>query len=274
MLICAVGDLALDVHVAAPTGLHPDDDAPSSIRLAPGGQGANVATWVTHLGGRARLHGPRTTDDVGTLVESRLRHQGVEVVGRRLDTGFPAVVSLVVGGERTLASDPGDLAWIEDVGTDPTWLRGADWLYLSGYPLLRGAPDPFLRVRHAVRCRVAVDLSSASMLRDYGAERFAGFLDSLDPHTVFATTSEWRLLGLDAADVPWDVVLKEGAHGASLHRRGTTEHAASAASVVVDVTGAGDALAAGYMLRGLALATAAAAECVGQVGAQPPVTGP
>jgi sugar/nucleoside kinase (ribokinase family) len=39
---------------------------------------------------------------------------------------------------------------------------------------------------------------------------------------------------------------------------------------VVDTTGAGDALAAGYLVGGVDLAMAAAARCIAHRGAQPP----
>jgi sugar/nucleoside kinase (ribokinase family) len=38
----------------------------------------------------------------------------------------------------------------------------------------------------------------------------------------------------------------------------------------LDTTGAGDALAAGYLVGGPELAMEAAARCIGQVGAMPP----
>ena len=78
-----------------------------------------------------------------------------------------AVVSMVADGTRSMASDPGDLGWLADVRPGP-WLDGADWLFVSGYALLR-APDPehLVRVAAAARAqgtRVAVDLASASMV--------------------------------------------------------------------------------------------------------------
>ena len=39
-----------------------------------------------------------------------------------------------------MASDPGDLSWLDDVRSGP-WLDEADWLFISGYALLR-TPDP------------------------------------------------------------------------------------------------------------------------------------
>ena len=40
-------------------------------------------------------------------------------------------------------------------------------------------------------------------------------------------------------------------------------------SVVIDTTGAGDALAAGFLVGGIELGLEAAARCVGQLGAVP-----
>jgi len=60
-------------------------------------------------------------------------------------------------------------------------------------------------------------------------------------------------------------VIKLGADGAIFPEgRFTAESAA-----VVDATGAGDALAAGYLVGGPELAMAAAARCVARIGALP-----
>ena len=63
-----------------------------------------------------------------------------------------AVVSWAASGKRTMASDPGDLGWIDDRLSDTSWLSGADWLHLSGYLLLR-APDPAVVIRAARAAR-------------------------------------------------------------------------------------------------------------------------
>jgi len=65
--------------------------------------------------------------------------------------------------------------------------------------------------------------------------------------------------------VPGTLVLKRGADG---FRAGALDHAAVPADVV-DTTGAGDALAAGYLVGGPELAAQAAARCVAQLGAMP-----
>ena len=62
-----------------------------------------------------------------------------------------------------------------------------------------------------------------------------------------------------------DVVLKRGPRGISVDGRDLPARPAE----VVDTTGAGDALAAGYLVGGADLGLEAAARCVSQLGAMP-----
>src|SRR5674476_371951 len=141
VMVCVAGDVMLDVLVLTQGPLKVDDDTPAAITLSAGGQAANVAAWVRALGGGARLYGPRTRDAVGLVIDGQLMARGVSLYAEPQDARCGAVVSLVTSGTRSLASDPGDLEWIDDGLSDPSWLTGADWLHLSGYLLLR-APDP------------------------------------------------------------------------------------------------------------------------------------
>ena len=281
--VACLGDVMLDVIVETSGGLVPDDDTPAEITFAAGGQAANVATWVTALGGRATLFGPRSDHGHGGLVESALAARGVHVVGPHVDRPG-TVVSLVTSGTRSMASDPGDPTWLRHVAPGP-WLEGADWLFVSGYALLRSdAPDLLVEVAAAARdarTRVAVDLASAAMVEHYGAARFRALWQALEPAVVFANDAEWRATqGGDPGVVTRPgfgrggrtvLVLKHGAAGAEFVIDGVADHRAAEASTVVDVTGAGDSLTAGYLVGGADLAMRAAARCVGHVGAQPPV---
>ncbi|MGH3443795.1 MAG: hypothetical protein ACRDPB_00330, partial [Nocardioidaceae bacterium] len=76
MLVVCVGDVTLDVLVSAPGGLREDDDTDARIDVVTGGQAANVAGWVGHLGGRARVSGPRADTPAGRLAEESLTAQG------------------------------------------------------------------------------------------------------------------------------------------------------------------------------------------------------
>ncbi len=273
MLVCVAGDVMLDVLVTTAEPLTADDDTPAAITLSAGGQAANVASWVCALGGGARLFGPRTSDAVGKVLDGSLTSHGIDLYAEPRDTHCGAVVSLVTSGTRTLASDPGDLAWIDDRLADPGWFAGADWLHLSGYLLLR-APDPALVIRAAdvarrVGLRVAVDLASAAMIRTYGATAFLTLVEDLEPSVVFGNQGEWDAVGAPPASLFPEAVVKRGPLGSTFFGRGEETSLEVVPGPVVDVTGAGDALAAGYLVGGPEMAMRAAGRCVAQTGAQP-----
>jgi sugar/nucleoside kinase (ribokinase family) len=168
-------------------------------------------------------------------------------------------------GARTMASDPGVARQLRPDALDPTWVRDADVLHVSGYCLLREpqAEAAIAAARHARL--VTLDLASAPDIERFGRERFAGLVRALSPELVFANEAEHATVG--EIDARW--VVKRGARGA----RFPDGDRSAAPAVVVDSTGAGDALAAGYLVGGPALAMRAAGCCVETVGAMPPLSG-
>jgi sugar/nucleoside kinase (ribokinase family) len=263
MQICTIGDLILDVVVLPERPLAPDGDTPAEIRLAAGGQAANVAAWTSALGARSRLICKRGTDGSGEQAATQLAALGVEICGPVADGRGGVVVSVRnAQGERTMASDRGVASTLQPSELDPGWLEGCDVLHVSGYCLLR-EPMAQAAVQAARRARrVTVDLASAHDIELLGAETFTARLQALSPDLAFATEAERAAVpGFDTA---W--VIKLGARGA---RFPEGEYPAPAVPVV-DTTGAGDALAAGYLVGGPECAMQAAARCVGLIGAMPP----
>src|SRR4051812_33591912 len=277
VLVACLGDVLLDVIVELERPLVADDDAPARITVAAGGQAANVAAWVSALGGRARVFGPRSDTEPGRLVEQALARHGVEVCGGPAGrTG--TVVSLVSDGVRSLASDAGDLRWLSSVAPGP-WLAGADWLFVSGYALLRATDrqrvvDTAAAAR-AQGTRIAVDLASAAMVTDFGVDGFSALCGALRPSVVFANDAEWTAVPGSFAGAAFGaggtavLVLKHGRRGASFVIDGISDDRQPDPGPVVDATGAGDALAAGFLLGGVDLAMRAAARCIAVQGAQP-----
>ena len=266
-LVC-LGDLLLDVVVRLeqPLASGLRGDATAVTRAGPGGQAANVAAWAASLGAAARFVGKRGDDDAGLVVSRGLSRRGVAVCGPITSGRTGVVVSLVSpDGDRTMASDRGVAPELRAEELDPGWLAGCDHLHVAGYSLLR-EPIVGAALRAAeLAPRVSVDLSSWSVIEAYGAKRFRGLLRRLGPDVVFANEDEERALGGRIDGVEW--VLKLGARGASFGGRRLPALAVEA----VDTTGAGDALAAGYLVGGPDLALETAARCVAQLGAMPPV---
>jgi sugar/nucleoside kinase (ribokinase family) len=103
--------------------------------------------------------------------------------------------------------------------------------------------------------------------------QFRELLDELAPDVLFATEAEWELLGGAYLTAPVGVV-KRGRRGCTVFTEDAKLDFASVETTVVDPTGAGDALAAGFLVGGSLEEAArrgleAAARCVATVGSMP-----
>jgi sugar/nucleoside kinase (ribokinase family) len=263
-MIVTLGDLLLDVIVRLSQPLAEGADADAVTRLGPGGQAANVAAWIAELGGEARFVGKLANDEAGGIARAGVERYGVEVRGPVVAGRTGTVVSLVgVDGGRTMATDRGVSPDLTAAEVPSTYITGCVHLHLPGYSLLRSPIDGAALRAAELAPRLSVDLSSWSAIRDFGPERFRERLEALRPAIVFANEDEERILGGPLDGVEW--VLKRGPLGA---RFGELELPAVEAEAV-DTTGAGDALAAGYLVGGPELALEAAARCVAKLGSMP-----
>jgi sugar/nucleoside kinase (ribokinase family) len=250
MRLVSLGDLLVDVVVALDATLDPGDDATATTRMGAGGQAANVAAWAAALGAEASFVGKRGEDAAAAMLTSELESRGVRVVGPREGrTGI--VVSLSGEGDRSMASDRGSAPELRADELDPAWFSG-DHLHVSGYALAR-EPIASAALRGAALARaggaeVSLDLSAASLIE-------------LAPALVFATERECERFG----ELEARVLVKRGAAGVSLD--GADYPAAP--TELLDTTGAGDALAAGYLVGGISLALEAAARCCARLGSMP-----
>ena len=268
MLVVSLGDLVLDVIVRLEQPLAPGGDASSRITLGAGGQAANVAAWTVAVGGRARWLGKRADDLAGRAAAAQLAGYGVELAGPVAADGNGVIVSLVdPDGGRSMCPDRGVAVELEPVEVCDADLEGVEHLHVSGYALLRepvrDAAARAVALARARGARVSVDLSSWSAIRDRGAERFRAELEELRPDVVFCNEQEEAVLGGPLPGAFW--ILKRGPGGCSF---GEEDHPALPATVV-DTTGAGDALAAGWIVGGPTLALEAAARCVARAGSMP-----
>jgi len=277
MRIATLGDVMLDVVVRLEQPLARGDDVRARTRTGAGGQAANVAAWAASLGAVARCVAKRGDDAAGELVARELGGHGVELVGPVVEGATGVVVSLVGGdGDRSMASDRGVAPTLEPAELDAAWFE-CDVLHLSGYALLR---EPVLhaallaaRLARERGARVSVDVAAWTEVRAFGPVRFRELLDELAPDVLFATEAEWEMLGGAYLTAPTGVI-KRGARGVTIVTEDARLDLAPVEADVVDTTGAGDALAAGFLLGGsledaARRGLAAAARCVARVGSLP-----
>jgi ribokinase len=274
--IATLGDVLLDVIVRLEEPLVPGGDVRAATHAGAGGQAANVAAWAAELGAEARCIAKRGDDPAGELVARELEAHGVELVGPAAAGATGVVVSVVETGDRALASDRGAAPSLAPGEIDAAWLA-CDVLHISGYSLVQepigSAALLAAQLAREKGAKLSVDVAAWTEIRRFGPVRFRQLLDELAPDILFATEAEWELLGGAYLSAPTGV-LKRGARGVSVFTDDSKLDFAALEVDAVDPTGAGDALAAGFLLGGsLEEATRrgleAAARCVAKVGSLP-----
>jgi ribokinase len=267
-MICALGDLLLDVIVRLDGPIAEDTDTYGRTRVGAGGQAANVAAWVAALGGSARFIGKRATDPAGHVIAAELERRGVQVAGPVVAAGTGVVVSIATpDGKRTMLSDRGVAVDLRPEELDEAWLQDCEWLHVPVYSLARPPlRDAAIRATRVVE-QVSIDLSGTVALEHAGVPFVRSLIEDRPPPTVvFGNEDEVLMLGPVAASA---VVVKRGARGVLVRTDAETRELAAPKVAALDSTGAGDAFAAGFLLGGPELGLEAAARCVAQMGAMP-----
>ncbi len=254
-----LGDLVEDIVVWVDGPLRHGTDSAAQVFRRRGGSAANVACFAA---GQypARFLGCVGEDTAGDGVVAELVGHGVDVrVSRHGRTGS-VVVLIDQDGERTMLPDRGAATLLEHVPDE--WLAGLTHLHVPAYsfdgePVGAAAVDALGRVRQAGGT-TSVDASSTGMLEQFGRERFLALLTELAPTFVFANRSESAFLGLLVDGLPGPerarlaattVVTKSGAEATTVDVPGEGLFTVPVPPVaqVRDLTGAGDAFAAGFL---------------------------
>jgi ribokinase len=266
-MICSLGDLLLDVIVRLDGPIAEDADTYGRTRVGAGGQAANMAAWVAALGGRARFLGKRAGDVAGRLLTEELERRGVEVVGPVVESGTGTVVSIATpDGKRTMLTDRGVATAFEPAGLEAGWLRDCEWLHVPVYSLTQPPlRDTALQALRSVS-QVSLDLSGTVALEQAGVQFVRDLIEDHASTVVFGNEAEMHMLGFVPASA---VVVKRGAQGILVRTQSEERELPARDAQVIDTTGAGDALAAGFLLGGPELGLEAAARCVAQMGAMP-----
>ena len=289
--ILCIGDLALDVISQLKEPINYGNDTASRISSHPGGQAANVATWITRTHSKAQLVARVGNDPVGFALISDLDKYGVEHMNL-MHSGRPTGVVVILvdsNGERTMFPDNGANADLEVSDLPP--LDDVDGVYVSGYALLD------FRSREAVLSMIAkikaagkpiyFDPTTTGAMKIVSRDEVLSWVKLMDG--ILLNSEEALYLG-DAKDVETAennltaytplVVIKLGSRGAMAVHKEIIAKVSAVTTNVVDTTGAGDSFAAGFIPKwletndleaALSAGTALAAKCVATVGARPPL---
>src|SRR4051794_13793583 len=255
-----LGDIAVDIRAAAGEALMRGSDARGGIRFLPGGSAANVAVWTARLGARATCIGAVGADPWGAWLMDDLRRERVAVLGPRRGRTATILTFLDADGERTFVTDRAAALSLRPSDLPDSLWDGLDLLHIPAYSLFEGAlAETATFAAHRARERgigLSIDLSSASLLRAYGPARFTALLTDLRPAILFANLDEARVVfaaetanqAAEAMRAVAEVALvKCGARGI-LVASDAGRVTAAAPVHATDSTGAGDALAAAFLV--------------------------
>jgi sugar/nucleoside kinase (ribokinase family) len=291
--VVVVGDLLYDLLAKVEGELTFGTDTFVPIRVAAGGSGANAAAWLASSGVETHFVGRVGDDPLGGFLAHELERAGVRPhLARDPSVATGKVFVLVDGaGERTMITDrgAGEALGPEDL---PETLFGGGHLHLSGYIFSgdsrRETAIKALRLALQSGMTVSVDPSSVPLLRTVGPGCFLESTRSadlcfpnLEEGALLAGTEDPERIAEGLLSYYSGVVLKLGPEGALYAGAdGVRAHVPAAPARVVDTTGAGDALCAGFLSARLSRASPAealrrgvglATEAVARVGARPGV---
>jgi sugar/nucleoside kinase (ribokinase family) len=289
--VLVIGDVMTDIVVQPDGPIVVGADRRATIRLLPGGAGANQACWLAREGIGVRF--------VARVGESDLARQKMLLAGYGVDARLGADGTFPTGTLVTLLSPDGERSFLTDRGANlylgradlpHSLLDGVDLLHVSGYALFEDEPRAAVLefVAEAKRRKVpfSVDPASYSFLQEVGRDSFLEWIEGawlFFPNTDEAAT----LTGLAEPDRQLAalreyfpvVALKRGRDGA-MAAEGERRWSATALPVaVIDTSGAGDAFFGGFVaayLRGEGVEAALrrgvelGAQAVTAFGARPP----
>ncbi|MHB8108101.1 MAG: carbohydrate kinase family protein [Candidatus Cryosericum sp.] len=258
------GDLNIDATTVAPVLSPLGKEAQAHIAISCGGQGGNVAWFLAALGQQVQLFGTVGRDTAGDLYLAHLNRYGIAFAGDCVD---------VPTGTVSVVQEEGSYHMYRQRGANGTadpvkfadFLRGASTashscLFISGYSLLNDGCATLVTSVLAARDRtgtvVVLDPASIDAMQSGRRDAVlaaAGVCDFLlpnceeacwlaqEPDADAAARTLHRLTGAT-------VVVKLGERGAMLCSGDQLLRSPGLAVPVLDVTGAGDAFAAAFLL--------------------------
>ena len=260
-----------------------------------GGSAANTIAGVASFGGRAAYIGKVADDEFGRIFGHDIRSMGVSYDTQPAKNSAPTARCLVLvtpDGQRTMNTFLGVSTSLGPAEIVPETIAAGTITYLEGYLFDRPeAKRAFIQAADIARGagrKVALSLSDGFCVDRHRAEFLELIRSCID--ILFANADEiaslYQTKSFEAActqsrkDCALAAITRSEKGSVILQGNETIEIAAEPVGRVADTTGAGDLYAAGFLFghaRGLSLATCgrlasiAAAEVIGHIGARPEV---
>lgn len=259
-----------------------------------GGSAANTIAGLAALGGRTAYVGKVKDDQLGDIFAHDIRAQGAgfDVPRAPADAAHETgrcMVLVTPDAERSMSTYLGVSEALGPDDIDPATMADAEWIYLEGYRF-DGSASKAAFAKAIEACKGAGGKVSITLSDPFCVERHRdAFRDMIRDHVDLLFCNEHEMMAMyrtDDLQGAIDMAAGEvdllactiGAGGAIVRHGAEQVTVPTDAADVVDVTGAGDLFAAGFLfgvVRGAdpatcgAMGNVAAGEVISHIGARP-----
>ena len=223
-----------------------------------GGSVANSIVGLSQLGNNVGFVGKVKNDILGQKYEDGLKQEGVNYLFKKKDESTPTGSCLILitpDSERTMCTFLGIAGKISESDIDVNILKKAEIVFLEGYLWDKGEPKKAFDKAIANSNKIAMTLSDLFCVERHKSEFLELVQNKLD--IIFA--NEQEILSLinsksfsDAIsfskNLGKNIIITRGEKGAIAINEGNVfECPAKKKLKIIDLTGAGDLFAAGYL---------------------------
>ena len=223
-----------------------------------GGSIANSIVGMSQLGNNVGFIGKINDDDLGQKYEEGLKKDGVKYFYKKkkeaLSTGT-CLILITPDSERTMCTFLGTAGKINDKDVDEKIVSKSDITFLEGYLWDEGEPKKAFDKAISLSRNVAMSLSDLFCVERHKKN----FLDLVKNNLDIIFANEQEIMSLInknsfeeaisfSKEIKKNVVITRGEKGAIAIKNGKVFECASKKNLnIVDLTGAGDLFAAGYL---------------------------
>ena len=223
-----------------------------------GGSVANSIVGLSQLGNNVGFIGKINNDSLGTKYEEGLIKENVKYHYKKKNEVLPTGTCLILitpDSERTMCTFLGTAGKINDADVDNQIIKNSEIIFLEGYLWDEGGPKKAFNKAISSANKVAMSLSDLFCVERHKKDFLNLVKNKLD--IIFANEQEiLSLIDSDSFDeaisfskeIKKTIVITRGSKGAiSIKNNEILECSAKPNLNVIDLTGAGDLFAAGYL---------------------------
>ena len=253
-----------------------------------GGSVANSIVGLSQLGNKVGFIGKISADDLGQKYEDGLKKENVGYFYSKKKEILPTGTCLILitpDSERTMCTFLGIAGKISESDVDENSVKDSEITFLEGYLWDEGDPKSAFNKAIQLSNKVAMSLSDSFCVERHKAE----FLNLVKNKLDITFANEQEITSLIEAknfeevisfckEIRKLIIITRGGEGSvAISKEGVTECEAKKNLNIIDLTGAGDLFAAGYLhgylnhlsiKESLVKGTEISAEIIQQIGAR------